>query len=79
MGGEGSVGCSQRSYDRWALGGGGKGWWVGGGGGPGKGGGGERRGPGRGLGRGPVEPAQHKARGLVTGLKKIEIRPGLAR
>ena len=24
----------------------------------------------RGLGRGPVEPAQHKARGLVTGLKK---------
>ena len=30
------------------------------------GGGGGRRGPGG----GPVEPAQHKARGLVTGLKK---------
>ena len=90
----GCVANGHMTVGRWGKGGRGRGrggnWegeerrggWVGGG--PGKGGWGRGRGRegggggGGGERRGPVEPAQHKSRGLVA-LKKIEIRPGPAR
>ena len=67
----GKEGGGRREEER--EGGGGVG--VGVGGGTSRGEGGARWGPDR----GPVEPVEHKAHGLATGLKKIEIRPDPAR
>ena len=72
MGGEGSVGCVANGHmtvGRWGKGGRGRG--RGGRGGKGGGGGGRgEEGARQGPDGGPVEPAQHKTRGLATGLKK---------